>query len=469
VDESQTGPSTPTHSETPPPTSDASTEASHQHADDHPDVTGVGPATNGADTDIDMVAATGGEAALTVDSLGEYLRGWGARIRNGESGVLPILVGLVVIVVVFQSQSSSFLSAGNIVNLLVQAAVFILLGLAETFALLLSEIDLSAGFVAGVGAFIIAELIAPPNNWPRWSAIIVGLGATAFIGLIQGTLITRLHLPSFIVTLAGFLGWQGVMIYLANVDKSAVGGVVTIPATSVVYKIVNDNMSVALGWTVLVVVIAAYAAFSLFRAARRRARGLRTPPLSITILTIVVCAAAGFLLVLICNWDRGSTAPLRGVPWVVPLVLVITLAWSLLLGKTRLGRYIYAIGGNPEAARRAGVKVARIRTLAFMLCSLTAGMAGLVYASRLGSIATDIDGGTLVLYAVAAAVIGGTSLFGGHGKAVHALLGGIVIAAVANGLGLLGVSAAGQDMATALVLLAAVSVDSLVRRRGRTA
>jgi D-xylose transport system permease protein len=418
--------------------------------------------------DLTVTAAAAAAPGLVVDNLGEYLRAQWQRIRSGESGVLPILVGLVVIIVVFQSQSSAFLSAGNIVNLLIQAAVFILLGLAETFALLLSEIDLSVGFVAGVGAMITAELLAAPNNWPWWAAVIIGLAATAGIGLLQGSLITRLHIPSFIVTLAGLLGFEGVLIFLANVDSAAVGGVVSIPSTSVVYKIVNDNMSPALAWIVLVVVVGLFAVFSLARAARRRARGLRTPPLSITILTIAVCAAGGVAMVVICNVNRGAVSPLRGVPWVIPLVLAVTLAWSLLLGKTRLGRYIYAIGGNPEAARRAGVNVAWIRTLAFMLCSLTAGMAGLVYESRLGSIATDIDGGTLVLYAVAAAVIGGTSLFGGHGKAVHALLGGIVIAAVYNGLGLLGVTAAGQDIATALVLLAAVTVDSLLRRRGST-
>ncbi|HXW35764.1 MAG TPA: hypothetical protein VEJ87_14385 [Acidimicrobiales bacterium] len=420
--------------------------------------------------DVEAAAAAGSTASeYLVNSLGEYVKAWWARIRRGESGVLPILVGLVVIVVIFQSQSSAFLTAGNIVNLLVQATVFTLLGLAETFALLLSEIDLSAGYVAAVGAFIIAETIAAPNSWPWWAGILAGLAATAAIGALQGTLITRLRLPSFIVTLAGLLGWQGVMIFLADVDPAAVGGVIRISTTSPVYKLVNSNMSTALSWVLYVIAIGLYAVFALVRAGRRRSKGLSAPPLSITILTIVVTAAAGAALVIVCNLNRGVLVPLRGVPWVVPFVLLVTLAWSLLLGKTRLGRYIYAIGANPEAARRAGINVARIRTYGFMLCSFTAGLAGLAYESRLGSMATDIDGGTLVLYAVAAAVIGGTSLFGGRGKAVHALLGGIVIAAVYNGLGLLGISTAGQDVATALVLLAAVTVDSLLRRRGSSA
>ncbi len=374
-----------------------------------------------------------------------------------------------MIVVIFQVQEPKFLSAGNLVNLFVQAAVFVLLGLAEIFVLLLSEIDLSAGYVAGVGGFVIAELITTPYSWPTWAGILAGFAVTAAIGLFQGTLITRLRIPSFIVTLAGLLGWQGVMIWLADRDKTAVGGVVTINSNNLVGKLVDANLSVTAGWITLIVVIAIFAVVSLARAGRRRARGLSVPPISITILTIVVTAAAGVALVAISNINRGVLkVSLRGVPWVVPFVLVIVLAWSLLLGNTRLGRYIYAIGANPEAARRAGINVALVRTVAFGLCSLTAGMAGLVYASRLGSMATDIDGGTLVLYAVAAAVIGGTSLFGGYGKPVHALLGGVVIAAVANGLGLLGIGAAGTDVVTALVLMAAVTVDSLVRRRSAT-
>jgi D-xylose transport system permease protein len=402
---------------------------------------------------------------LLAGSLREYFEAWGRRIRNGESGALPILVGLVLIVIFFQLEQSSFLTSGNIVNLLIQAAVFIMFGAAEVFALTLSEIDLSVGYTAGVGAFVIAELIAPPVNFPWWLGIIGGLVVTSFIGFIQGTLITRLSLPSFVVTLGGFLGMEGVMLLLADVDKTAVGGVIPISQNSPVYKLVASDMSTALGWIVLVVALAGFAALTLSRAARRRQQGLSAPPLSITMLTIGVTAVGGIVLVLICNANRGLLTPLRGVPWVIPFVVIVLALWSWLLARTRLGRYIYAIGANPEAARRAGINVSRIRTIGFMLCSLTAGIAGLIYESRLGSMSVDIDGGTLVLYAVAAAVIGGTSLFGGRGKPLHALLGGIVIAAVFNGLGLMGITAAGQDIATAIVLIAAVTLDSLVRRR----
>jgi D-xylose transport system permease protein len=185
----------------------------------------------------------------------------------------------------------------------------------------------------------------------------------------------------------------------------------------------------------------------------------------VTLLKIVLTAIGGFALVFICNRNRGLLTTLEGVPWVVPVVLIIIMIYSFFLGRTRAGRYIYAIGANPEAARRAGINVARIRTLGFIMCSVTAGLAGLVYASRQGSMSTDIDGGNLVLFGVAAAVIGGTSLFGGKGKPLHALLGGVVIAAVFNGLGLMGISTAGQDIATAIVLIVAVTLDSLVRRR----
>jgi D-xylose transport system permease protein len=340
-----------------------------------------------------------------------------------------------------------------------------LLGLAEIYALLLSEIDLSVGFVGAVGAAIVAALISPPYNWPWWAGVIVGLAATAVIGALQGTLITRLHLPSFVVTLAGLLGWAGVLIFIFDSDKGAVGGVISISSNKVIYNLVNGNMSPLASWILLVVLVGLFAFFSILKTVRRRSQGLAAPPLSITIATIILAAAAGVALVIVCNINRGVLVPLRGVPWVVPFVLAVVAAASLLLSRTRTGRYIYAIGGSPEAARRAGINVSRIRTIAFTLASFTAGLAGIVYMSRLGSISVGYDGGTYVLYAVAAAVIGGTSLFGGRGKAVHALLGGIVIAAVYNGLALLGISTAGTEIATALVLLAAVSVDSLVRRR----
>jgi D-xylose transport system permease protein len=421
-----------------------------------------------AHSDEPPVALVAAAPEVLADSLSEYVRAWMRRIRSGESGALPILAGLVLIIVIFQVQQSKFLSSGNIVNLLVQAAFFVLLGLGEIFALILSEIDLSVGFVAGVGATITVALLSPSYGWPWWAAVIMGLIACAFIGAVQGLLITKLHLPSFVVTLASLLGLGGVLIFLFDSFKGAVGGVISVPTSGPVYNLVNGNMSVAASWIVFVVVVALYAVISIFRNLRRRARHLSAPPLSIIILTIAVVAAAGAALVIVCNLNRGNLVALRGVPWVIPMVLIVVVAWTLLLSKTRTGRYIYAIGASPEAARRAGIRVQLIRTIAFTLSAFTAGLGGLVFASRLGSISVGYDGSTYVLYAIAAAVIGGASLFGGYGKAVHALLGGVLIAAVVNGLALIGVSTAGEEIATALVLLAAVTVDSLVRRRGST-
>ena len=404
---------------------------------------------------------------VLAESLGDYLHAWWRRIRGGESGALPIIVGLIVISIFFEVQSSAFLTATNVVNLFVQATFIILLGMAELYALLLSEIDLSVGFVGAVGASIAMALIGAPQNWVWWAGLIVGMAACALIGAFQGTIITRLKIPSFVVTLAGLLGWQGVLIFVFDTDKGAVGGVITV-SNRFIADLVSGNMTPAAGWILLFVLVALYGITTVVRTSRRRAKGLTTPPLSITLLTVGAVAVAGVVLVYICNLNRGVLVPVEGVPWVIPFVLVVLIAQSFLLARTRLGRYIYAIGASPEAARRAGINVARIRTIAFALCSFTAGLAAVVYASRLGSISVGFDGGTYVLYAVAAAVIGGASLFGGHGKPIHPLLGGLVIATLTNGLALLNISTAGTDIATALVLLVAVAVDSTLRRRGRS-
>ena len=398
---------------------------------------------------------------LPDSTFAQYATAWAKRIRYGESGVLPVVAGLVVLVVIFQVQDSIFLSAGNITNLLIQGTVFILLGMAEVWVLVLGEIDLSVGFVAGIGAVITAIVVAPPDNWPWWAAIIAGLAATSAIGALQGLLVIKIGLPSFVVTLAGLLGWEGVLIYLVNSHGS--GGTIAI-ANNVILDLVNGNLSTTAGWIVMVASVAAFAVFTIFRDRRRRASGLVAPPLAITVLKVAVMAAAGVALVLVCNTNRSKFAVLRGVPFAVIIVAAFVVAWTFLLTRTRFGRYMYAIGGNAEAARRGGVSLGWNRFWAFTLTGLTAGAAGILYASRLGSISNNIDGGTLVLYAVAAAVIGGTSLFGGRGKMVHALLGGLVIATIYNGLGLLGISAATQFMVTALVLLAAVSIDALARR-----
>ncbi|MDE3079320.1 MAG: ATP-binding cassette domain-containing protein [Paracoccaceae bacterium] len=400
----------------------------------------------------------------TTQSFGDYIKSVGARVMAGQSGVLPVIIGVILIAIVFQSQSPEFLSAGNIVNLLVQGAVFMLIGMGEVFVLLLGEIDLSLGYVGGIGGTVTTLLVQPQVGWPWWAAILAALAVTAFIGAVQGTLITRLRLPSFVVTLAGLLGFQGVMIQLLGT-----GG--TIPITDdTINNLANGTLSRTAGWGLTIVVLLGFAALTVMRDRRRRASGLVAPPPALTWLKILAAAIAGVALVLITNVDRGVAAfPLNGMPWVIPIVFAVLFIWTVLLGRTRFGRYVYAIGGNAEAARRAGISLAGIRTLAFILAAVTAGVGGIIYASRLQSMSTSFDGGTIVLYVVATAVIGGTSLFGGRGHPLHAVLGGVVIAAIVNGMALLGLPAAIQLMATALVLLASITVDVVVRRRGETA
>jgi D-xylose transport system permease protein len=395
---------------------------------------------------------------LTAGSASEYLRSSITRIKGGEAGVLPVIAGLVLVSILFQSLNSHFLTAQNLVNLLVQAAFITLLAMGEVFVLLLGDIDLSIGYVAAMGAVIMADAAGPAHGWPWYVAIALALLACSGIGLLHGLIITRIGLPSFVVTLAGFLFWQGVLLkILGN------GG--TIPVNDTVLNdIASNNLSNAASWVVMLVIVGVFGLLAWRRDAKRRASGLVAPPPTITLLKIAVAVACGVGLVLLCTRNRGIIEPITGVPWVVLLVLGVLGAWSFLLGRTQIGRYVYAIGGSAEAARRAGISVSTIRTVAFTLTGLTAGVGGIVYASRLRSISTTFDGGTYVLYAVAAAVIGGTSLMGGRGKALHGVLGGIVIAAIDNGMGLMGYTAAAKYMVTALVLLAAVTIDALSHR-----
>ena len=408
--------------------------------------------------------------ALPPDaSFNEYVTVWFKRVRSGESGVLPVIAGLVVIIIVFQIERSRFLSALNLVNLLQQSAQFIVLGMAEIFVLLLGEIDLSLGYSGAVGAAVMTILAYPPINLGWGFAILAGLATTAGIGFIQGQIISRLRLPPFVVTLAGLLFWEGFLIWVINNQSPSNGGSIRIDNPTI-YNIVNGNLSLTAGWIALAVGLVLFAVGSVSRDRRRRASGLVAPPLSLTLAKVAGVSVAGVVLVAICSVNRAAFtgATVQGVPWVVPIVIAVVVAWTFLLGRTRFGRYVYAIGGNREAARRAGINVHRVRVLAYTLAGLTAAMAIIILDSRTGGANTDIDGGQTVLYGVAAAVIGGTSLLGGRGKMVHALLGGLVIATIYNGMGLLSLSADIQFMITALVLLAAVIVDA-VSRRSRSA
>ena len=414
----------------------------------------------------EVAAQTAASAAPEViaDSFGEYVKIWWTRVRNGESGALPVILGLVVIVVYFQARSSLFLSAGNLVNLIEQAAWIVTLGMAEVFVLLLGEIDLSIGYTSAIGAVFTCWLLVPPDPAPWPLAVLVGLAFPALFGLVEGVIITSLRLPSFVVTLAGQLAALGILLSIINTAAPGSGGTIRL-YNNVLNDIENGAMSPLTGWIVTAAAVVLGGALMLTRDSRRRAGGLAAPPPSVTWLKVAAMAVAGVVVVLIGNTNRGvGFVVVRGVPWVILVVLVVLVAWSFLLGRTRFGRYVYAIGGNAEAARRAGINLSRIRVLAFVLAGLTAGIVGIIYASQLGSVSSNVPGGQNVLFAVAAAVIGGVSLFGGRGKMLGAVLGGVIVAVIYNGLQLLGLGASPQYIWTAIVLLAAVTIDTVARR-----
>jgi len=406
---------------------------------------------------------------LVAQSLGEYVRAYAARIRAGESGVLPVIAAMLAIVVVFEvvSPNHVFLSAGNLVNLFQQSAVFMVLAMAEGFALILGEIDLSIGFVGALGAATTVQLVQPQTtNWPWPAAIAAGLLVATVFGLIQGTLITRLRLPSFIVTLAGYLIANG--LFLQVLLLGPFSGFPNLLGFSdnlkLIYNLMWGSIDPTISWIAAGVVVVGIGLLIFLSDNRRRRSGLVAPPTSLTLIKIGLIAVVAVVVVLICNTNRANAGTLEGVPWMIPIVLVVLVAWTILLQRTRYGRYVYAIGGNPEAARRAGINLSLVRTAAFGLCSFTAGIGMLLYASLLNGMSSNVQGGQYVLYAVAAAVIGGTSLFGGRGKPLHGVLGGLVIGGIYNGMFLEQLSFQWEYIVTGLVLLGAVTIDAVSRR-----
>jgi D-xylose transport system permease protein len=403
---------------------------------------------------------------LVAQSLGQYLRASWARVRAGNSGVLPVVLAIVVVAVSFQIANSKFLSPQNLVNLFEQSSIYMLLAIAEIFALLLAEIDLSVGLVMGLGSVVVAELVQPSGaNWPWWAAIIVTLLASCAIGALQGLLVARLRMPSFIVTLGGLLILEGVAIIVLGGSLVGIGNS-QYKNELVLYNIFWGSFNPLVSWILLAVVVGATGTGFWLRDARRRRHGLEAPPRSLTAAKIVLMAVAGIGLVVICNVNRAHVGTIEGVPYIIPIVLVVLGASTVLLQRTRFGRYVYAIGGNPEAARRAGVSLPAIRIWCFVLAALISGIAGVLFASWQVSLTTNIikAANSYVLLAVAAAVIGGTSLFGGRGKTIHGVLGGLVIGGIYNGLYLLGVSSQWIDVVVAAVLIAAAVIDVLSRR-----
>jgi D-xylose transport system permease protein len=420
---------------------------------------------------VDLTEDTKVEAAdippeLVAQSLGQYFRASWARVRGGNSGVLPVVLGLVVVAIGFQIANSKFLSAQNLVNLFEQSTVYMLLAIAEIFALLLGEIDLSVGLVMGLGSVVVAELVQPTGaNWPWWAAIIATLVACAAVGFIQGTMVARLRMPSFIVTLGGLLILEGVAIIVLGGSLVGIGNS-AFHNEVVIYDIFWGSFTPLVSWILMVVIVGAAGIGLWLREASKRRHGLETPPASLTALKILLMAVSGIAVVAICNVNRAHFGTIEGVPYIILIVLVVLVACTVLLQRTRFGRYVYAIGGNAEAARRAGVSLPSIRTWCFVISAFISGIAGVLFASWQVSLTTNIikASNSYVLLAVAAAVIGGTSLFGGRGKTIHGVLGGLVIGAIYNGLYLLGVSSQWIDVVVAAVLLAAALIDVLSRR-----
>ena len=392
--------------------------------------------------------------AGNTQTIGAYARNWWIGVKSGDLGSLPIFLGLIIICIVFQSQNDRFLTAGNFVNLLVQTAPYAVIAMGVTFALLLGEIDLSIGFVSGVGGVLTAILLTPDGNeLPTPVVLAIVLAAGLAIGTLHGLIITKVGVPSFVVTLAGLLAWNGVVLLLIG-SKGTV-----ILQNDFVIGLANDFLAPGAAWVLMIVLSALYAAVQLVRLRSRTKAGLRTDPLLIVVLRIAGVAAALAIVVAVANEDRG-------IPYAAVLVGALFLFWTYVLNRTRFGRHVYAVGGNQEAARRAGIDVDRVKIACFAFCSFMAVLGGIVLASRLRSVDTNTGGGQALLYPIAAAVIGGTSLFGGRGTMKAAILGALVMLSIDNGLGLLGLSSGTKFVLTGGVLLLAVTVDS-VSRRGR--
>ena len=398
-------------------------------------------------------------------TLGDAVRDYVNRVRGGDMGSLPAVFGLLVLFIVFTSLHDRFLTTYNMANLVVQAGSIIVLAMGIVFVLLLGEIDLSAGVAGGASATVTA-LILIDYDWPWWLATLAGIAVGAVIGLAIGSLVSMLGIPSFVVTLAFFLGLQAIPLKLIGLGGSLRFDDPVLRGLSI------KNVPVTAGWIAAVLIVLGFAALSLHRYRSLSAKGLVHKPLGLVVLQIAVVAVIVLGVTALLSANRAPNPALfniSGIPWVLPVVIALLFFWTFVLTRTRFGRYLYAVGGNAEAARRAGINVRRVRISAFMICSGMAAIAGLLSASYTGKVSPGAGGGNDLLYAVGAAVIGGTSLFGGRGRAMDAVIGGLVIATIPNGLGLLDQAAYINFVVTGGVLLAAASVDAISRRRRSTA
>jgi D-xylose transport system permease protein len=404
---------------------------------------------------------TAGGVTVERPTVASYIHDYWGRVRGGDIGSLPAILGLIVLVVIFGVARDTFISAVNFANLFSQGAQIIFIAMGLVFVLLLGEIDLSAGFASGVCGAVMAILLTN-EGWPWYGAIPAALITGLVIGFVLGFLVAEVGIPSFVVTLAAFLGFQGILLVLLK------GGINVSIRDKFVLALANNNMSVLWSWVLAIVSVAGYAVIQFSRVRSRAARGLVTDPIGIVLLRVGGLALIVLLATALLTQERSinpAIISVKGVPYVVPIIAFFLVVWTFVLGRTTYGRHIYATGGNTEAARRAGIPVDRIRISVFVICSFMAAVGGILAVSRANSVDPNTGGSNVLLYAVGAAVIGGTSLFGGKGKVVNAVIGGAVIAVIDNGMGLLGFNAGTKFIVTGLILLIAASVDALSRRR----
>jgi len=388
----------------------------------------------------------------------EQINAYKARVKGGEMGALPSVLSLFVLTLLFSLLNPYFLTEGNFANLLTQTATLMMIAMALVFVILIAEIDLSAGVTSGVA---MALFIIMTNRWEiDWRiSIVAGLLCGSAIGAFIGFFVARVGVPSFVVTLGLFLGFQGLQLALLG-D----GGIYRIEVPEI-RAVMNDNLPGWMGWAFLAIALFLMTLLGFYDRQVRSRNGLANRPISLLYTKLAIVAVVGAALVAILNTNRStSMKEISGVPIVVPIAVTILFLGTLLLDRTRFGRHLYAVGGNPEAARRAGIKVVQIRITAFILCSTLAVVSGIFNASRVGAVEATA-GKAIVLSGVAAAVVGGVSLFGGRGRLIHAAVGALVIAIIDNGLGLLGLPAGINFLVTGGVLIMAATVDAVSRKR----
>jgi D-xylose transport system permease protein len=418
----------------------------------------------------------------TARSAGDYFSLYLQRVRGGEMGSLPAIAGLVVLVILFSLLQPTFRGLYNFGNMLTEGSGPILLAMGLVFVLLLGEIDLSAGFSGGVCAAVMVRLMVGYDlPWPITigAALLTGL----VIGLLIGLLRTKVRIPSFVVTLAFFLAFQGVALYIVDNGPGAHGDVrITDP---VVLAFENSQMPKWAGWLLAVVLIVGYAYVKLSAQRSRRRQGLLGEPTVVLGAKIAGLAIGALAVVYLLNQNRSiNTKPIltnvnghitlvappavEGVPWVVLVLGAFFVLWTFVLSRTRYGRHVYAVGGNEEASRRAGIPVDRVRVSVFVIGSFMAAVGGIMIGSNVAAVSVQNYSGNTLLLAVGAAVIGGTSLFGGKGRMIDALIGGAVVEVIQNGMSNLVQGTNGssvQYIVTGIVLLLAAAIDALSRRR----